>query len=146
MSATAPLDQADSAPVTKQTPGEARRIQDAFARAEALGYKINPNALATLTGLNRQTTTKMINGDRVTLSRIEQLEKAVAERDYATSSDREHMPPASVIGATARDDGLIEFRIGGSFGVEVIVKCSPDQLDATVAAVEALVERMGRKA
>lgn len=131
---------ADSAPMEEPTPWTERGMR-AVERMRDLGYT-SVHSMADATEMNRQTVTKIATGDpSATRKSIQRFEAAVEQLDAEMGSDRDDLP---MLAHSSSDQ--IEFRIGGSFGVEVIVKCAPDQLDATVAAVEALVQRMSSQA
>ena len=119
---------------------QARQIAQGMERIKALGYT-SGRQIEKATNMSRETVAKMLNGEPVTRTSATRFLEAVDRLDHEMGSDRDNLPKAK----GAAEEAVIEFRIGGSFGVEVVVKCTPEQLDATVQAVEALVDRMARK-
>lgn len=99
---------------------------------EHLGF--SERALEERTGISRATFAKVFAGDEtVRPSTLDRVERAIMDLDKELGP-----PPAP---QSAGED-VIQFRISGNFGVDVIVSGPPTELGALEEAVARLVREM----
>lgn len=107
-------------------------------RIAALG--LSGRELAAQSGVARGTVSKALGGTagRGTYDR---LEKFLGDLDHEMTSDAP-TPVAPDVPETPRND-LVEFRLTGNFGVDVVVRGPVSDLAEIEAAVTRLMARMG---
>lgn len=93
--------------------------------------------LATRAGVDRGRLAKLEAGDpSVRATTIGAVESTLDEVEQLTSDLPSQAP---------EDNGMVEFKVTGNFGVDVVVKGPVENLDALEASVSRLVARMQRE-
>jgi transcriptional regulator with XRE-family HTH domain len=114
----------------------AERGKEIKRRRVALG--MNVKALAERAGIDRGRLSKLEAGDpSVRETTIGAVEAALTRLEVEMGYDT----PAAV----SVTDDLIEFRVSGNFGVDVVVKGPVRDMDALERSVERLIRRMEQK-
>jgi DNA-binding XRE family transcriptional regulator len=112
-----------------------RRIRERRTR-----LRMTVKDLASRAGVDRGRLAKLEVGDpAVRATTIGAVEAALDEVEQLTSDLPAPLAPQD-------DSGMVEFRVSGNFGVDVVVKGPVQNLDALEASVSRLVARMQREA
>ena len=114
---------------------------DNAERAKALTRQMNAlglsgRELATQSGVARGTVSKALEG-KAARGTYERLEKFLSDLDREMTSDA----PKSE--ADEPNNGLVEFRLSGNFGVDVVVRGPVSDLAELEASVGRLLSQMG---
>lgn len=104
------------------------------ARRMALGLSVKK--LAELAGVDRGTLTALESADpRMRDSTVGAVDAALSRLEHELGMD---MPSMT-------EDDLVEFRVSGNFGVDVVVKGPVRDVEVLEESVARLVERMQRE-
>lgn len=119
---------------------------------EARGHAINRRRIAQginslrefaeATGLSRQTIARAEEGDpRTTETTFVRLEAFLDKFDYETSSEAEDAAAAG----SGSDEQVVEYRLSGDFGVDLIVKGPVSNIAEMEASIGRLLAQMRSK-
>jgi transcriptional regulator with XRE-family HTH domain len=121
--------------VTADNTKRAKALMDQMTRLGLSGRELSEQS-----GIARGTVSNALGG---TASRgtYDRLEKYLADLD--DDSDPEFQPATTPATPTRQDHDLVEFRLTGNFGVDVVVRGPVSDLAELEAAVTRLMARMG---
>ena len=104
------------------------------SRLDAIG--ISQRAFADKADIDRKTLSNAIEGDpTVRIRNLERIEAALLDLEQEMGMDED----------TAKSPGVVEFKVTGNFGVDVVVAGPVENLMELEAAVARLIETMDKR-
>ncbi len=136
---------AEWSPVTDGTVPMSKEARGHPINMRRIANRINSHLeFAEAPGLARQTIARAEEGDpRTTETTFARLEAFLDKFDHETSSEAEDA--AAAAGNGNGDDQVVEYRLSGDFGVDLIVKGPVSNIAEMEASIGRLLGRMRAK-
>lgn len=115
-----------------------RRLRGDAIKSRLAAIGISQRAFADKADIDRKTLSNAIDGDpTVRLRNLERIEAALFDLEQEMGMDDDDDP--------AKSPGVVEFKVTGNFGVDVVVAGPVENLMELEAAVARLIETMDKR-